>query len=61
MAARPALVSKIELVRTLAAVLAAGLRIGRVEVDHRTGKVTVYSEGIDTLATANPCDRLLIK
>ncbi|WER08883.1 hypothetical protein PUH89_16480 [Rhodobacter capsulatus] len=59
MAGRPALVSQAELKRTVSAALAAGLRIGRVEVDRRTGIVTVYSEGPATEAKANPCDRLL--
>lgn len=59
MAARPALVSQAEIKRTLSAAIGAGLRVGKVEIDHRTGKVTIYPEGIDPEATANPCDRLL--
>lgn len=45
MAARPALVSQTEIKRTLQAALSAGLRIGRVEVDHTTGRVVVFPEG----------------
>lgn len=59
MAARPALVSQQEVKRTVSAALAAGIRIGRIEVDHRTGKVTIFPEGIDDTKLSNPCDRLL--
>lgn len=59
MAGRPALVSQAEIKRTLSAAIEGGLRIGRFEVDHRTGKVIVWPEGSDPEATANPCDRLL--
>ena len=45
MAARPARVSQAEIKRTLQAALAAGMRIGRVEVDHATGRVVVIPEG----------------
>ena len=59
MANRPALVSQTEVKRTVSGVLAAGLLVGRVEVDHRTGKVTVYSEGVEErLCGPNP-DELL--
>lgn len=59
MAGRPALVSQVEIKRTVAAAIEGGLRIGKIEVDHRTGKVIIYPEGIDPAATVNPCDRLL--
>lgn len=59
MGKRPTLVYQDEIKRTLSAAREAGLRIGRFEVDHRAGKVTIYPEGIDHEATANPCDRLL--
>ncbi|MFT3972016.1 MAG: hypothetical protein QM699_00620 [Amaricoccus sp.] len=59
MAARPALVSQQEVKRTVSGALAAGLRIGRIEVDHRTGKVTIFAEGADETSSTNPCDRLL--
>lgn len=45
MSGRPALVTQIEIKRTLQAALLAGLRIGRVEVDHATGRVIVFPEG----------------
>ena len=59
MANRPALVSQTEVKRTVSGALAAGLRIARVEVDHRTGKVTIIPEGAaDTFSGPNP-DELL--
>jgi len=51
--------SQAEIKRTVAAAIEGGLRIGKIEVDHRTGKVAIFPEGIDPEATANPCDRLL--
>lgn len=45
MVARPAQVSQTEIKRTVQAALAAGLRIGRVEVDHKTGRVVVFPDG----------------
>lgn len=59
MANRHALVTQIEVKRTVSGALAAGLRIGRIEVDHKTGKVTIYPEGLEVSSGANPCDRLL--
>lgn len=41
----PALIKQIEIARTVKAVLSAGLRVGRVEVDHATGRVVVFPEG----------------
>lgn len=61
MAGRPALVSKSELTRSISAALSAGLKIGRVEVDHRAGKVVIIPEGSVDDIGANPCDRLLRK
>ena len=59
MAGRPAIVSQTEIKRTLSAAIGAGLRVGKVEIDHRAGKVTIYPEGAVLEATTNPCDRLL--
>lgn len=42
---RPAQVSQIEVKRSVSGALAAGLRIGRVEIDHKAGKVTIIAEG----------------
>lgn len=59
MAARPALVSQAEIKRTLQAALSAGLRIGRVEVDHATGRVVVFPEGAEPRGGAAEIDRML--
>ncbi len=61
MANRSAIVTKTEVTRSIAAVLSAGLRIVRIEVDHRTGRVIIFSddEGAGGAGKANPCDRLL--
>mgnify|MGYP003610546521 CR=1 FL=1 len=47
MANRPALVTEAEVKRTVSGALKAGLQVRRVSVDHRTGNVTVYSEGVE--------------
>lgn len=59
MANRPAIVTKVEVARSIAAAIAAGLKIGRVEVDHRTGLVVIVPEGSSDNSGSNPCDRLL--
>lgn len=59
MANRPAVITKTEVTRSISAAIAAGLKIGRIEVDHRQGKVVIFSEGEDSLGGGNPCDRLL--
>ena len=59
MANRPAVVTKIEVARSIAAVISAGLTIVRIEVDHREGKVVIFPEGVDGSTLVNPCDRLL--
>ena len=59
MPARPTFVSQAEIKRTLQAALSAGLRIGRVEVDHATGRVVVFPEGAAELAAGPDPDELL--
>lgn len=59
MANRPALVSQTEVKRTVTAALAAGLRIARVEVDHRAGKVIIIPHGADETMTGPNPDELL--
>lgn len=61
MANRPAIVTKVEVARSIAAAIAAGLKIGRVEVDHRAGLVVIVPEGSPDDSGSNPCDRLLKK
>lgn len=57
--ARHTLVSQTEIKRTLQAALSAGLRIGRVEVDHATGRVVVVPEGAAVQAAGPDPDELL--
>lgn len=59
MANRPALVSQTEVKRTVAGALDAGLRIGRIEVCHRTGKVVIYTDitAPNDASTPNPWDK----
>ena len=62
MANRPAIVTKVEVARSIAAAIAAGLKIGRVEVDHRAGLVVIVPDGSsEDSSGGNPCDRLLKK
>lgn len=58
MANRPAVVTKIEVTRSISAAIAAGLKIGRIEVDHRQDKVVIFPEGEEEVVARNPCDRL---
>ncbi|ASM72832.1 MULTISPECIES: hypothetical protein [Roseobacteraceae] len=59
MTARRTIVSQSEIKRTLQAALSAGLRIGRVEVDHATGRVVVFPEGAAPQAAGPDPDELL--
>lgn len=59
MASRNAIISQAQIQRTLKAALSAGLRIGRVEVDHITGRVIVVPEGTATQAAGPDPDELL--
>ena len=42
---RSATITQAEIVRTVKAVAAAGVPVGRIEVDHRNGTVMVWSVG----------------
>jgi hypothetical protein len=59
MAKRLALVYQDEIKRTVRAALSAGLRIGRVEVDHTTGRVVVFPEGAAPQSLGPDPDELL--
>jgi hypothetical protein len=60
MANRLALVSETEIKRSVRGALAGGVQIGRVEVDHRTGRVIIIPMGAPGGDDgANPCDVLL--
>lgn len=59
MSGRSTLVSQAEIKRTLQAYLAAGLQVGRVEVDHSRGRVVVFPEGPAVQAAGPNPDELL--
>lgn len=59
MANRPATVTETEIKRSVKGALAAGFTVGRIEVDHLTGKVSIYPAGDSASGGENPCDRLL--
>lgn len=54
---RRAAVRKSEIERAVSAVLAAGLEVGRVDVDPISGKFSVVPKGA-TSSTGNPWDEL---
>lgn len=56
MANRPAQVTETEVKRSIKAAREAGLRIGRVDVDHRRGVVSIIPEGATSDASAHPWD-----
>lgn len=59
MANRLALVSETEIKRSVRGALAGGVQIGRVEVDHRTGRVIIFPMGAVDLFTGPNPDELL--
>ena len=56
MANRAATITATEIKRTLQATIAAGIPVGRIEVDHATGKVTVFPAGSSDMVAPNPWD-----
>lgn len=56
---RPARFKQVDVTRAVKGAVAAGLNVGRVEIDQRTGKIVVFSIGATVDETSNPCDRLL--
>lgn len=57
MPARPASVTQAEVTRAVKAVAAAGVAVGRVEIDPRTGRVVVYAAGASPDGAPNPWDQ----
>lgn len=53
-----ATVKQIDVTRALKGALAAGLSVARVEVDQRTGKIVIFSDGADGSAP-NAWDEVL--
>jgi hypothetical protein len=56
--ANPAPFKQADVTRAVKDAVAAGLSVGRVEID-RDGKITVITLGAMPATTGNPCDRLL--
>ncbi len=56
MPSRPAQVTETEVKRAVKGALAGGLRIARVEVDPRTGRIVLIPEGAGHDASQNPWD-----
>lgn len=59
MAPRPASVTQAEVTRAVKAVAAAGVPVGRVEVDPRTGRVVVHAASPAASDGPNPWDEVL--
>ncbi len=51
-------VKQIDVTRAVKGAVAAGLAVARVEVDQRTGKIVIFSDGSDGSAP-NPWDEVL--
>lgn len=56
MSYRPATVTQAEWTRAIKAAVAAGVVVGRIELDPRTGRVVVYAAGSSAEAAQNPWD-----
>ena len=54
-----ATVKQIDVTRAVKGAVAAGLAVGRVEVDQRTGKIVIFSEGGQGGSTGNEWDEVL--
>ena len=50
-------VKQIDVTRAVKGTVAAGLAVGRIEVDHRTGKIVIFPEGAESSAP-NPWDEV---
>ena len=53
-----ATVKQIDVTRAIKGAVAAGLAVARIEVDQRTGKIVIFSDGSDGSAP-NPWDEVL--
>lgn len=61
MANRPARVTEVEVKRTVKGAMAAGIPVGRIEVDHASGKVTIFPLGAEPDAGIGPNPDELLK
>lgn len=59
MANRPATVKQIDVTRAVKGAVAAGLVVGRLEVDPQSGRISIIVAGLEPANLSNPCDRLL--
>lgn len=59
MSNRSATFKQVDVTRAVKGAVAAGLVVGRIEIDQRTGKIVIFSAVAGPDDTANPCDRLL--
>lgn len=59
MANRPATFKQVDVTRAVKGAVAAGLIVGRVEIEQHTGKIVIFPTGATSGETKNPCDRLL--
>lgn len=57
MASTRATVKQIDVTRAVKGAVAAGLAVARIEVDHRTGKIVIFSEGAGSTGP-NPWDEV---
>ncbi|MGL4414197.1 hypothetical protein [Roseinatronobacter monicus] len=53
-----ATVKQIDVTRAVKGAVAAGLLVARIEVDQRTGKIVIFSEGAESSAP-NPWDEVI--
>lgn len=56
---RHANVKQVEITRSVKGVVAAGIDVGRVDIDHATGKVIVYAKGAGEEGQPNEWDVVL--
>lgn len=54
-----ATVKQIDVTRAVKGAAAAGLAVGRVEIDPRSGKIVIFSEGTDATTAGAEIDRAL--
>ena len=54
-----ATVKQIDVTRAVRGAVAAGLAVARVEVDQRTGKIVIFSDGAEGATAASEIDKAL--
>lgn len=56
---RPAAIKQVDVTRAVKGAVAAGLAVGRVEVDQRNGKVIIWPAGAPDGTSGNEWDEVL--